>query len=75
MTFQRNDSFGRMFGAFGRHSMGKKADSVTLPEGVSLNRVAQVLLDAWEVGSHQWTDTPLDECAERAKRLRQRTKS
>ena len=33
--------------------------NVTLPEGVSLQRVGQVLLDAWEVGSHQWTDTPL----------------
>ncbi|MBU6401324.1 MAG: hypothetical protein KGS61_13495 [Verrucomicrobia bacterium] len=33
--------------------------NVTLPEGVSLRRVAQVLRDAWEVGSHQWTDTPL----------------
>ena len=39
--------------------MDKPADNVTLPEGVSLNRVAQVLLDAWEVGSHQWTNTPL----------------
>jgi hypothetical protein len=39
--------------------MGKTADNVSLPEGVSLNRVAQVLLDAWEVGSHQWTSTPL----------------
>jgi len=32
---------------------------VTLPDGVSLRRVAQVLLEAWEVGSHQWTGTPL----------------
>lgn len=32
---------------------------VTLPEGASLRRVAQVLLEAWEVGAHQWTDTPL----------------
>ncbi len=31
----------------------------TLPEGVSLQRVAQVLLEAWEVGAHQWTETPL----------------
>jgi len=31
----------------------------TLPEGVSLQRVAQVLLEAWEVGAHQWTDSPL----------------
>jgi len=33
--------------------------NVTLPEGVSLQRVAQVLVDAWEVGSHQWKDAPL----------------
>src|SRR2546430_7349033 len=39
--------------------MGKTAQNVSLPEGVSLRRVAQVLLDAWEVGSHQWTDSPL----------------
>jgi hypothetical protein len=39
--------------------MDKTAENVSLPEGVSLNRVGQVLLDAWEVGSHQWTDTPL----------------
>jgi hypothetical protein len=39
--------------------MTKTEASVTLPEGASLNRVAQVLLDAWEAGSHQWTDTPL----------------
>ncbi len=32
---------------------------VTLPPGVSLNRLAQVLLEAWEVGAHQWTGTPL----------------
>jgi hypothetical protein len=37
----------------------KENHTVTLPEGVSLRRVAQVLLDAWEVGSHQWTDSPL----------------
>lgn len=43
----------------GRENMGKTAENVSLPEGVSLSRVAQVLLDAWEVGSHQWTDTPL----------------
>ena len=36
-----------------------KKRQVTLPEGVSLQRVAQVLLDAWEVGTHQWTDSPL----------------
>lgn len=31
---------------------------VSLPEGVSLQKVAQVLLDAWEVGSHRWEGTP-----------------
>ena len=36
-----------------------KTRPVTLPEGISLKRVAQVLLDAWEVGAHQWTGTPL----------------
>jgi hypothetical protein len=39
--------------------MNQGKANVTLPEGVSLQRVAQVLLDAWEVGSHQWRDTPL----------------
>jgi len=39
--------------------MNKPAANVSLPEGVSLNRVGQVLLDAWEVGSHQWKDSPL----------------
>lgn len=39
--------------------MGENHTSVTLPEGVSLRRVAEVLLDAWEVGAHQWTNTPL----------------
>jgi hypothetical protein len=33
--------------------------NVTLPEGASLRQVAEVLLDAWEAGSHQWRDTPL----------------
>jgi hypothetical protein len=33
--------------------------NVTLPEGASLQRMAQVLLDAWEAGSQQWRDTPL----------------
>jgi len=32
---------------------------VTLPAGVSLQRVAEVLLGAWEAGAHQWTDSPL----------------
>lgn len=33
--------------------------SVSLPAGVSLLRVGQVLLDAWETGAHQWTESPL----------------
>jgi len=37
----------------------KQNRPVTLPEGVSLRRVAQVLSDAWEAGAHQWTDSPL----------------
>ena len=37
----------------------KNIPSVTLPPGVSLRRVAAVLLEAWEVGAHQWTDSPL----------------
>src|SRR5580698_9743092 len=37
----------------------KENRPVTLPEGVSLRRVAQVLTEAWEAGAHQWTDTPL----------------
>jgi len=32
---------------------------VTLPAGVSLRRVAEVLSDAWEGGAHQWTESPL----------------
>ena len=39
--------------------MTQTSQKVSLPEGVSLQRVAQVLLDAWEAGSHQWSDTPL----------------
>ena len=31
----------------------KENRQVTLPEGVSLRRVAEVLLDAWEAGAHQ----------------------
>ncbi|MGA2555965.1 MAG: hypothetical protein ABSG04_06795 [Verrucomicrobiota bacterium] len=37
----------------------KQNRPVTLPEGVSLQRVAGVLLDAWQAGPHQWTDSPL----------------
>ncbi|MBI5384044.1 MAG: hypothetical protein HZA90_05095 [Verrucomicrobia bacterium] len=32
---------------------------MTLPPGSSLLRLGQVLLDAWEVGAHQWTQSPL----------------
>jgi len=39
--------------------MNSPAANVSLPEGVSLSRVGQVLLDAWEVGSHKWNDGPL----------------
>lgn len=39
--------------------MKSAANTVSLPAGSSLRRVAQVLLDAWEVGSHQWRGTPL----------------
>ncbi len=39
--------------------MIKAQANVTLPEGASLQQVGQVLLDAWEAGSHQWSDTPL----------------
>jgi hypothetical protein len=35
------------------------AATVSLPEGASLRRVAEILLDAWEAGAHQWRDTPL----------------
>jgi hypothetical protein len=38
--------------------MSKANTTVTLPEGVSLRRVAEVLVDAWEAGSHRWTNTP-----------------
>ena len=39
--------------------MNNPAATVSLPEGVSLARVGQVLLDAWEVGFHQWETSPL----------------
>jgi hypothetical protein len=39
--------------------MGKANMKVTLPEGVSLQRLGRVLLDAWEAGGHQWKDTPI----------------
>src|SRR5437588_3247155 len=33
--------------------------NVSLPEGASLKQVAQVLMDAWETGAHQWKESPL----------------
>ena len=36
----------------------KEKRDVTLPEGVSLRRVAQVLLDAWEADPSRWMNTP-----------------
>lgn len=38
---------------------GNNPRPATLPSGISLRRVAEVLLDAWEAGAHQWTDSPL----------------
>ena len=32
----------------------KETNTVTLPEGVSLRRLAQVLLDAWEADPRRW---------------------
>jgi hypothetical protein len=39
--------------------MNSTLTKVTLPEGASLQKVGQILLDAWEVGSHQWQHSPL----------------
>jgi hypothetical protein len=36
----------------------KEKRDVTLPEGVSLQRVAQVLLDAWEADPRRWMNAP-----------------
>jgi hypothetical protein len=36
----------------------KEKHPVTLPEGVSLQRVAEVLLDAWEADPRRWMNTP-----------------
>jgi hypothetical protein len=36
----------------------KEKREVTLPEGVSLRRVAQVLLDAWEADPRRWMNGP-----------------
>jgi hypothetical protein len=37
-----------------------KKREVTLPEGVSLRRVAQVLLDAWEADPARWMNAPAE---------------
>ena len=37
----------------------KEKRTVTLPEGVSLRRVAEVLLDAWEADPRRWMNAPL----------------
>jgi hypothetical protein len=37
----------------------KEKRDVTLPEGVSLRRVAEVLLDAWEADPRRWMNAPL----------------
>src|ERR1017187_4858506 len=55
-------SFGGIFlqnSAIKMMATNKENRPVTLPEGVSLRRVAEVLLDAWEAGAHEWTDSPL----------------
>ena len=39
---------------------GKEKREVTLPKGVSLQRVAQVLLDAWEADPQRWMSAPLE---------------
>jgi hypothetical protein len=45
---------------FGKEAiMGEANVNVTLPEGVSLQRLGRVLLDAWEASGHQWKDTPI----------------
>jgi hypothetical protein len=38
----------------------KEKRDVTLPEGVSLRRVAQVLLDAWEADPCRWMNAPAE---------------
>lgn len=47
--------------------MSQANTTVTLPEGVSLRRIAEVLVEAWEAGSHRWTNTPLQLRAAQAK--------
>jgi len=38
--------------------MSKANTTVTLPEGVSLRRVAEVLVDAWEADPRRWMNAP-----------------
>ena len=38
----------------------KEKRDVTLPEGVSLRRVAEVLLDAWEADPRRWMNAPAE---------------
>jgi len=39
--------------------MPDTAATVTLPDGASLRRVAEILMDAWEAGANQWRGTPV----------------
>ena len=39
--------------------MSKANTTVTLPEGVSLRRVAEVLADAWEADPRRWMNAPM----------------
>jgi hypothetical protein len=39
--------------------MSKANTTVTLPEGVSLRRVAEVLVDAWEADPRRWLNAPM----------------
>ncbi|MDE3099981.1 MAG: hypothetical protein KGJ88_10960 [Verrucomicrobiota bacterium] len=41
----------------------KENHEVTLPEGVSLRRVAEVLLDAWAADPRRSADAPRSNCA------------
>jgi hypothetical protein len=38
----------------------KEKREVMLPEGVSLRRVGQVLLDAWEADPRRWMNAPAE---------------
>src|SRR5580698_9202165 len=42
------------------NAAAKEKREVTLPEGVSLRRVAQVLLDAWEADPRRWMNAPAE---------------